>query len=68
MIIPERKVPTFCTATRAPVLPAGAAVVALTGSSPDVGRMDEDVLGAHSIGVQLRHMRGRDVTSLTYGR
>jgi hypothetical protein len=32
MIIPDRKVPNFWTATRAPVFPAGAAVDALTGS------------------------------------
>jgi hypothetical protein len=31
MIIPDRKVPNFCTATLAPDCPAGAAVDALTG-------------------------------------
>jgi hypothetical protein len=33
MIIPERKVPTFCTAILAPDCPEGAVVVALTGLS-----------------------------------
>jgi hypothetical protein len=34
MIIPDRNVPNFCTATRAPDCPAGAAVDALTGFPP----------------------------------
>src|SRR3954447_1172269 len=35
MIIPDRKVPNFCTATLAPDRLAGAAVDALTGFPPD---------------------------------
>jgi hypothetical protein len=34
MIIPDRKVPNFCTAILAPERPAGADVVALTGFPP----------------------------------
>src|SRR5688500_14130045 len=34
MIMPDRKVPNFCTATLAPELPVGAVVVALTGFLP----------------------------------
>src|SRR3954454_23509002 len=44
MIIPERKVPTFCTAILAPDCPAGAVVVALTGFPP-MGTDDSAAVG-----------------------
>ena len=68
MIIPDRNVPTFCTATLVPAFPpAGAAVVALT-CSPPAGRISgcsgpatagpiSCVSADHPEGVQVRASR-----------
>jgi len=49
MIIPDRKVPNFCTATLAPDCPAGAAVDALTGFPLDATTDGKRIVGCPAV-------------------
>src|SRR3954453_12189506 len=57
MIIPDRKVPNFCTATLAPDCPAGAAVDALTGFPLDATTDGNRIVGCPAVVVGLRTPR-----------